>query len=564
MARTAKRYLKEKGSNEASVGVIQYKVGVYSRLSVDNNDRKSESIENQIEVIKQYIDKNNSNPEKVMQLNIHDIYIDKGVSGTSFKREGFDRLMEDVRNHSVDCIIVKDLSRFGRDYLETGNYIEKILPFLGVRFIAVTDAFDSMATDAANGKLAMNIKNLVNDMYAKDISKRVSIARKMSAESGSFIGSFAPYGYSVKNIDGHRKLVIEDAPAKVVRFIYESFNNGKSAKEISNMLYEQGIHRISDYNSLGHCHKQGDETLHQWGVGVIISLVQNPSYTGDLIQGKNKSELLSGKKGVRKAKDEELIIIKDNHEPIVNRQLFDTVNAIVSIGSDSAPNKKMKPRQATDYENVFKNRVFCGKCGEKLKSTYYQSRITDERNYGYYCKGAYFVDERKCEKNYIKEFQLENYVRHEVQRILSEQKLQQKNLCELNHETYQEIQSRYEKELQQLNKQSEMLLKRAGDVYEKLKEDAISHDEYLRFRKDKSEQELYDQKRKKEISNDIKHLKQQEREENTFLRSLLKVNSEKKLSIQLVESLVEKIVVYPEGMIDIHFKFKKEDEKNEQ
>ena len=123
---------------------VKYSVGIYSRLSVDHDDRKSESIENQIEVIRQYIAIENKNPKKVQKFEIYDTYIDKGISGTSFAREGFHRLMDDVRNHNVNCIIVKDLSRFGRDYLETGNYIEKILPFLGVRFIAVTDGYDSI------------------------------------------------------------------------------------------------------------------------------------------------------------------------------------------------------------------------------------------------------------------------------------------------------------------------------------------------------------------------------------------------------------------------------------
>lgn len=560
MARTAKRYLEIQKNCEANSGVSQYRVGIYSRLSVDNNDRKSESIENQIEVIKQYIEKNNSKQDKNMQLNIHDIYTDKGVSGTSFKREGFDRLMDDVRNHIVDCIIVKDLSRFGRDYLETGNYIEKILPFLGVRFIAVTDSFDSMAKDAANGKLAMNIKNLVNDMYAKDISKRVTIARKMSAENGSFIGSFAPYGYSIKNVNGYRLLVIDDEPAKVVRIIFELFYKGKTAKEISNYLYEQGIHRISDYNILKHVYKEPDQVLHQWNPGVLLSLVQNQSYIGDLVQGKSKSELLSGKKGVRKADDEELIVIKNNHEPIIGRELFATVNAIVTANATKTSVQTPKTRKASDYENVFKNVVYCGKCNQKLKSVYYQSRVTDDRNYGYYCKGAYFIDERQCEKNYIKENQLEIYVRQEVRRILSNLNLQQKDLSILNQEAYQKLVNKYEMEISQLDKQSEMLTKRAGEVFAELKEERLTRDEYLCFRKEKSEQERFIEKRKAEVLNTMKHLQRKKKEENTFLRSLLKVDSEKKLNIQLVEALIDKIMVYPEGIIDIHFKFNMEDD----
>lgn len=561
MARKVKRYLENSTLNEVKSGVIQYNVGIYSRLSVDNNDRKAESIENQIEVIKQYIEKNNSMQDKIMQLNIYDIYTDKGVSGTSFKRQGFDRLMDDVKNHIVDCIIVKDLSRFGRDYLETGNYIEKILPFLGVRFIAVTDSFDSMAKDAANGKLAMNIKNLVNDMYAKDISKRVTIARKMSAENGSFIGSFAPYGYLVENINGYRRLVIDNEPAKVVRFIFESFAEGKSAKEISNNLYEQGIHRISDYNTLKHVYKEAGETLHQWNPNVLSSLVKNQSYMGDLVQGKSKSELLSGKKGVRKALDEELIVIKDNHEPIISRELFDTVNIVVTA---KTPVQNDERRKESDYENVFRNIVYCGKCSKKLKSAYYQSRVTGDRNYGYYCKRAYYVDARRCEKNYVKERQLETYVRNEVQKILLELNLQQKDLSILNEKAYQEVLNKYEIEIEQLDKQREMLIKQAGEVFAKLKEGEITRDEYLCFRNDKSEQEQFNEKRKTEIIKTIKHLQRQMKEENTFLRSLLKVSSEKKLSIQLVEALIDKILVYPEGVIDIHFKFNMEDDNNEQ
>lgn len=306
------------------------------------------------------------------------------------------------------------------------------------------------------------------------------------------------------------------------------------------------------------------ESYHQWNTAVLIGLVQNTSYVGDLIQGKRKSKLLSGKKGVRKAHDDELIVVKDNHEPIVSRELFALVNSIVANDFDKVSKKDMKTRQALDFENVFRNVVFCGKCGKKLKSSYYQSRITDERNYGYYCKGAYYVDERKCEKNYIKEFQLVSYVRQEVQKILAELKLQNKDLCGLNHEAYRVLLARYEEERQQLGKQSEMILKRAGEVFVNLKEGKISRDEYLNFRKVKSEQELYCEKRKTEILKDMKQLERREKEENTFLRSLLKVNSEKKLNIQLVEALVDKILVYPEGIIDIHFKFNREDENYEQ
>jgi len=251
MARTKKRYLEMPVETEAmEVLIVKYSVGIYSRLSVDHDDRKSESIENQIEIIRQYITTQNNNPKKKQKFEIYDIYIDRGISGTSFERgrecgcfwpherAGFDRLMDDVRNHNVNCIIVKDLSRFGRDYLETGNYIEKILPFLGVRFIAVTDGFDSMSENVSEKKLVMNIKNLVNDMYAKDISKRVMAARKIAAERGAYIGSTAPYGYTAEEINGIRKLVIHPENAGIVRYLFESYASGISYGEMSSCLYQ--------------------------------------------------------------------------------------------------------------------------------------------------------------------------------------------------------------------------------------------------------------------------------------------------------------------------------------
>lgn len=208
MARTAKRYQKaETGIKQYSLPV--FSAGIYSRVSVDSGENKTETIENQIEIARQFVMENNSSMERKMDIQIYGIYIDRGITGTSFDRKGFMRLMEDVKSHKINCIIVKDLSRFGRDYIETGNYIEKILPFLGCRFIAVTDGFDSMSGNAAESQLAVDIKNLVNDMYAKDISKRSALAKKMAAKAGSYIGGFAPYGYNIASINGIRKLVVD-------------------------------------------------------------------------------------------------------------------------------------------------------------------------------------------------------------------------------------------------------------------------------------------------------------------------------------------------------------------
>ena len=171
MARTAKRYQKAETGYKQS-GLPVFYAGIYSRVSVDSGENKTETIENQIEIARQFVRENNSSTERKMDLQIYDTYIDRGITGTSFDRKGFMRLMEDVKGHKINCIIVKDLSRFGRNYLEVGNYLEKVFPYLGVRFISVNDQFDTLYS--SNQEVFMvPLKSIIHDIYAKDISKEI-------------------------------------------------------------------------------------------------------------------------------------------------------------------------------------------------------------------------------------------------------------------------------------------------------------------------------------------------------------------------------------------------------
>ena len=179
MARTSKK-------NQRALEALAYRqpgkiyhVGIYARLSVDTDERKNESVETQVEIAKGFIDQQKD-------MIIYDTYVDLGKTGTNFEREGFERMMRDVRMRKIDCIVVKDLSRFGRNHIETGNYIEKIFPFMGVRFIAVTDNFDSMNISGQNETLSINLKNLVNEMYARDIAVKSKASKRLKWEQGSY------------------------------------------------------------------------------------------------------------------------------------------------------------------------------------------------------------------------------------------------------------------------------------------------------------------------------------------------------------------------------------------
>lgn len=550
MARTAKRYRKTEVESRASEKISLY-VGIYSRLSVDNHDHKSESVENQIDIIKEFISVNNSNPDRERNFIIYDTYIDRGISGTSFERNGFERLMQDVKERNVNCIIVKDLSRFGRDYLETGNLIEKILPFLGCRFIAVADHFDSMAANVNESKLAMNIKNLVNDMYAKDISKRVVIARKMSAESGSYIGSFAPYGYDVVSVQVGRKLQINEECAVIVRKIFILYAQGETIKDIITRLYADKVHRISDYKKYGHVYCENGEVLKQWSEGSISGMLQNANYLGNLQQCKSQSRLYEGQKGVSHAEEKDWVTVNHTHQPIVSAELFERVQARKN-GSKAVPKIQYKNKNT---ENIYHNILHCGCCGKVMHTTYYQSRLKDERRYAYYCRSAYLIDGRKCEKNYIREEQITAFVLEQLRNILKEQQVKAKDLTKLNMAEYESRIEEYVLEEKKICEETEYMKKQAGTIYGQYKEGMITREEYNAFKQNKKEQEIYSKKRLEEIKRKVKKARCTAEEENKFLRSLLKMDKCNGLNIQLVESLVEKISVFPDGVIDITYKF---------
>lgn len=560
MARTKKRYLEMPVETEyVEVFAVSYSVGIYSRLSVDHDDRKSESIENQIEIIRQYITDQNKNPKMKQKFEIYDIYIDRGISGTSFEREGFDRLMRDVRNRNVNCIIVKDLSRFGRNYLETGNYIEKILPFLGVRFIAVTDGFDSMSENASEKKLAMNIKNLVNDMYAKDISKRVMTARKIAAERGAYIGSTTPYGYTAEEINGIRKLVIHPENAGIVRYLFESYASGTSYGEMSSCLYQKKVHRIREYNKYGHTYWKNGEILCQWNPDVIRGVLSNSVYTGKLVQCKRKSGLQEGQKGSCYTGENEWITVENSHEPIIEQELFDKVNAgLKRREKKAADNRKSGKDAVTDDENIFRHILYCGNCGGKMHATYYQSRVNGKKSYSYYCRRAYYIDERKCSKNYIKEEQLERCCLEQVKQILKEQNLSSKALTAMNNLECEKMKATYFEEQNKIMQEKQKLSAQAAALYLQYKEGRVSNQEYSSFRKNRAEYENFCEKRMEELKRKIRKSEIRAEEQNKFLRSLQKVKGCKKLNIQLIESLIEKITVSSDGVIDIQFRFKNE------
>lgn len=556
MARTSKRYLTEKSESKRQCKC--YRVALYSRLSVDVEDKKSESIENQIQVMKQYIEAANSDLSRCTEFVIYQTYIDQGKTGTNFDREGFERMMQAVREGHVNCIMVKDFSRFGRDYIETGNYIEKILPFLGVRFISVGDNFDSMTAAACNNSLTMNIKNLVNEMYAKDISQKVLLSRQVDKETGNYLGR-APYGYRITNVDGKRQLSVQAETAEVIRWIFERYAAGDTFAQLIQQLYEQKIHRITDYIKYGHVffQEKNTEHLHQWKRSVIEALLQNSVYIGTLTQGKYRWIVENDKKVRKMNPPDEWIITKHAHPPIISEELFHTVAARLSKEKRQCeitePSKECVDLR--EQENIFSNVLYCGDCGKKLRTRYYKSKVHGRKNYSYFCQYAFYLDDRKCKKKIIHELELKEIFMETIRKELAKHSLKGRKLNMLTKECIEELCEPYKMEQKQIEKQQRIWKRKAAQMYQEYKEGHLSIQDYELFRMNKNTNEQYFQRRLEEIQ-----VKQQEfaievQEKKKYLKSLLEYDSTKPINRTLVESFVRKIKLYEDGVVEIEFRF---------
>ena len=367
-----------------------FRVALYARLSVELKSRPSESIANQLSILREFI------RDKAEFAEYHE-YVDSAVSGTSFDRPAFGQMMDDVREGKISCIIVKDMSRFGRDYIEASNYIETIFPFLGVRFISVSDHFDTEAEFNQNKALEIALKNLVNDMYAKDISKRVSVSRRLDMERGKFTGSNAPYGYKVDSGDALRKYVIDREAAAVVRQIFELAADGVTLREIAKALQEYRLALPGDYLKTGNLYVEEGAEAKAWYPGTISNILKNQAYIGNMVQGKRRTSLYDNE--ARHATDEDdWIVVENTHEAIVDKELFNKVRAVMDKKVEESIFTSDRGKNLPIKEDIFAGILFCGNCGRRIPLA---SRILErdgvlDRQYFYSCRYNYDFGGKQC------------------------------------------------------------------------------------------------------------------------------------------------------------------------
>ena len=547
---------------QASQNVIPtYELGGYVRLSVDQHDKKTDSIENQKDVIRQFVLRNNESPDRKMVFSEPKFYEDKGMSGTNFDRLGFEHLMDDIKKGKINCVICKDFSRFGRDFLDSVKYIEQILPMYQVRFISISDHFDSMGDDADTRRFEMRLKNLINDMYAKDISKKISDSKRISQLKGSFVGSRCPYGYKAEWQNRVRVLIPDEEAAEIVKYIFRTYYKGMTIRDIQQELFDKKVLRPKEYLQTGHVYQQEGDPLFLWRRMTIMDMLRNIVYSGSMAQGKSEQRLYEDRKDREFIPEKEWIVKHDTHEALIPVEIFQEVSDRVNRGKNqkivkSAKERGKKERKNAKYENIFSDVMYCGDCQKKLGATFYQGRIEDIRKYRYYCRRYYLKDSRKCIKKSITEEKLIEILRLIVRETLKECHIKEKDLVKKNQEAATEILESFRAELAELNKREGECEGKIEDAYFQFKgKDIEVGDYYTVQRKMTVCIEKYNDQ-KKEIMRKMSQVKREVERQNKFLRSLLKASGREKFDKLLVNELVDSIYLYSDERICINLKFK--------
>ena len=360
MARVAKRRERQDVQlQKVESGIKVYQTAIYARLSREDNLSNSDSIENQIALLERYID---ARP----YLQLAGIFADNGFTGTDFERPEWQRLMEAVQQRKINCIIVKDLSRLGRNYIETGEFLEKICPFFGIRFIAVNDNFDT-DTAEANGQLSVSLSNIINDYYAKDISRKVTSALRSKMEKGEYIGSWEKYGY-VKSPENKNQLIVNPETAPVVRMIYQWRSEGMSYMGINKRLNDMGIPSPGQYKADRGIVTNNNQKPRKilWNKHMVTDILKDITYLGHLAQRKTTQCLYAGIPFSR-TEEQDWILVENTHEAIIEPELFEKVQEINEKAAAAQKANRGKYDHLPKAKNIYGKKFTCADCGSVMK-----------------------------------------------------------------------------------------------------------------------------------------------------------------------------------------------------
>ena len=527
--------------------VANWLVGIYTRRSFDDNeDKESNTITNQKEMINSFISKENN-------MIIVDYYVDDGYTGTTFDRPGFQEMMKDISDGRINTIIVKDLSRLGRNSLEVGKYIEEIFPIYNIRIIAINDNVDSFKRPESINDLMVPIKNLINESYARDISKKVSSAYYTMASNGKYVAGTSPYGYTFDENDKHH-LVIDPDEVGIVKLIFNMALKGDGRVKITkylndhNILCRKEIQRRKKYKlSLDPL----EETIkYKWSTSTIGRMLTSEIYIGNLTQLKTKRESFKNHKVINVAK-EDWVRFENTHEPIITKSDFDKIQGLIKVNAKRLSNTG--ERTYSIYNGVLK----CADCGRAMYKQ--EDKRGNRQLSNYFCNTYLYISKTSCSSHKIKTEDLNDIVLESVQlqvKLVIELERSLKRLFFKNNK--ETVESEYKNNTRIAELKINNLKNKKIQLYEDWKFNNIDKEEFINQSKLIEEDiKLVEEKLElitKTYRDNIKMIKRNDYWINHYRRN----KKIKKLTRDVIKELIDVIYINADGNVDIRFKYSNE------
>ena len=514
----------------------------YVRLSREDGDKEeSNSVTGQKELIRDYLSCHPELRECAMK-------VDDGYTGSNFERPAFQEMIADVKAGKINCIVVKDLSRFGREYLDSGEYIERIFPFLGVRFIAINDHYDSLHSNPASDDLVVPFKNLINEAYCRDASVKTRSQLEIKRRRGDFIGSFAVFGYR-KDPNDHHKLAVDDYAAGVVRDIFQWKLSGVSAADIADRLTRTGIPTPMDYKkSQGLRYNTSFRTKEDsaWSANMVLRILQNPVYIGVLEQGRVTTPSYKIKRKVVKPR-EEWAIVEACHEPIIERCDFEIVQKVLAMDTRTCI--------GAPAVELFCGLLYCGECGAPMIR---KTVPSGKHKYVYYVCSAH-KNKKACFSHALRDKVLEEIVLNllkqrisdvmslcDVMELVDAAQLQKANLRKLNE--------RYLQKQKEIERNRTLLQK----LYESLADGLIDRSEYQELKETYAKHRAEAEKQAEAIQEQMGQEMAFGAESRVWIDRFRKYRNITELERSAVVTLIERVLIYREHRVEIVFRWQNE------
>ena len=497
--------------------MAEYVIAEYLRFSLDEAKSECTSIENQRTIVSRHI----------AELNIPDVriieFVDNGFSGTNFERPGVQQLLELVREGKINCIIVKDFSRFGRNAIESGYFIERIFPLFRVRFISVTDSFDSSNYEGDTGGMDVALKLLVHEQYSRDLSVKIKTAKRARALNGEYIVKNCVFGYKKAG----KNLVVDEPAAGTVRLIFNMAAQGDSLASIVAKLYDDRHPTPKEYKNQTHSGSASDLSC-LWDKTVILSMLSNEQYIGTYVAGKSKSIEIGSGRSVP-VDESEWIKIPDHHPAIIIKPVFEAVCKKTNNSEVHPRTKRQKTYERYRHnEHILKGRVFCGHCGHAMT-------ISSTKNAAFHCSHTRVAPDTECYRLRVLSSELESKI---MERVL----IQAQAILDGTSDTKPQL-GGYDEHLSQINDAKCAL-------YERFVLGNISTNDY-KLQKESLDSDYFKTKQARDTF--IKESSKRSLVENRRAVAEEAIK-ERKLTHQVVDTLIDKILVYRDNRIEISWK----------